>query len=104
MNPAESRSQETGVRNRILLFLGPAGLLALILCAALLSPRCGKSPTMRQDEQTNTDTKRDPWEVIAKRLKKEDDQAACKSALGELSNTLSRQANTQKLPALSAEA
>lgn len=68
--------------------LPAAGLLALIALAASLAG-CGKSATStKPDGQKSEAAKADPWDGVAKRLRKDTDVGACRAALNQLNSDL----------------
>ncbi|MDB5307827.1 MAG: hypothetical protein JWO38_2029 [Gemmataceae bacterium] len=71
--------------SRLLVAAPPAAGIAL-LAGLLLSSGCTKPTTglPRADPTRGAETKTDPWEAAAKRLRKETDLAACKAALNQL--------------------
>src|SRR5581483_4117942 len=92
-NPPEPGGQRTEDRGRKAgpgrrrLFAG--GLLAALLAAAvLLAPGCNKSGGSKSHDERADEKKADPWDALAKRLRKETDVAGCKSALGQLAGEL----------------
>src|SRR6185437_11963909 len=67
----------------------PAALSAPIaLAAAIAFTGCGK-PTATDKASASTEvSKTDPWEQVARQLRRDNDLAACKVALGQLNNDL----------------
>ena len=99
MNPGEPRRQETG--DGSLTTLASHGILtALVVGIALISTGCGKPPKLNEEDDKDTRQKGDPWEAAAKRLRKETDLKACKTALSSLNHELSTGEKGEKATAL----
>jgi hypothetical protein len=104
-NPDEPRSGKPGGRSRILFALGSAAALAVLVWGlSLLSTGCRKPPKPPPDDKGNSGPKGDPWEVAAKRLRKETDVAACKSAINQLNTDLAASEGVAKPAVLAPEA
>ena len=89
-NQMNHPAKPSNTRGQVLLTLGSIALLAaLAVSVSFLATGCGKPPgTMKSNEPT-VGPKGDPWEVAAKRLRKDTDAAACKSVLATLNRELS---------------
>jgi len=77
--------------------------IAVALVAASLAG-CGTPAGSNNDGGTSSGRKVEPWENVASRLRKENDLAACKSALGQLNNELAERTDLPPVPALTPEA
>lgn len=78
-------------------------VLALVT-ASVCGSGCRRPPQPPKDETTTSSPKGDPWELLARRLKKETDFVACKTALADLANNLAAQDGSPRLPGLTPEA
>src|SRR5262245_25252769 len=105
MNPSESRSQESGVRNRILpLLLGITLLGTLAVGVSVLATGCGKPPKPPKSDDPTGSTKGDPWEAAAKKLRKSTDLLTCKGAINGLNSELAASQTVAKPAAMTREA
>jgi hypothetical protein len=75
-----------------------------VLLGLLALAGCGKSGDPKKTEERSAEKKADPWEALARRLRKERDAAACKSALGQLSSELPNRTDVPGPTPLSPEA
>lgn len=81
-----------------------ATLVVLFAVLVLLSG-CTKSPSQsNKSDKAGEGPKVDPWETVAKRLRKETDVAAVKAALGQLTSDLAARPDVPGPAALSPEA
>jgi hypothetical protein len=104
-HPAEPQKPDSGDGNRFLFpFLFVVTLVAGALGLCSLLSGCSKPPARIKESETTNGAKADPWENAAKRLRKEADLPACKSALTGLNNDLTRAEKGEKPAALSSEA
>src|SRR5262245_6061555 len=103
MIPAETRSQKSEVRSRILPTRFPLTILALAIGLSLLASGCRRPPPTFKPNETTT-AKGDPWDAAAKRLRKDTDLVASKVVLGTLTTDLGRAEKVDKPAALSREA
>jgi ribonuclease D len=74
-------------RNARLVAAAAAGAAAL-LAAVFFPAGCNKPARTVTSDEKNKDEKTDPWEAVAKRLRKDTDPAAVKTALAQLTNDL----------------
>jgi hypothetical protein len=93
-------------RRNPLPLLPPLPRLAMVVLLGLLvtGPGCRRPPQAPKDDTLSSGPKGDPWEVLARRLKKETDYVACKNALSDLANNLAAQDNATRLPGLTPDA
>jgi hypothetical protein len=80
--------------------------LALVFAAVALTAGygCGRRPTLSNGEEITSGARSDPWDEAAKRLRKETDQAGCKTTLAALNHDLSAAEKAEKPSGLAPEA
>jgi hypothetical protein len=79
-------------------------LVTLLAGVALLAPGCAKVRTTSTEPGKGEGPKADPWEVAAKRLRKETDLPACRAALSQLNNELAGRPDVPSPPPLTSDA
>jgi len=105
MNRADARKPRDSAASHVRLPLTSISLfMALALGLSCFASGCGRPPTGPKDQQGQSAVKGDPWEVVAKRLRKEGELAACKSALSALNHELASGEKVEKPAALSPQA
>jgi hypothetical protein len=87
MNRTDPQSPPTGT-SRLLTIAGLTGATALFVGLVLMSG-CMRQPKVTGDSNKEATEGKDPWDEVGKRLKKENDLAACKSAINQLRRGLS---------------